>query len=38
MIEYQIDQLASSVPSTDKGKILGQLEELETANLLTYSM
>jgi hypothetical protein len=33
MIESQIAQLASSVPSADKGKILGQLEELETANL-----
>jgi hypothetical protein len=34
MIESQIAQLASSIPPTDKGKILGQPEELETANLV----
>ena len=34
MIESQIAQLAAVVPSTDKGKILGQPEDLETANLV----
>jgi hypothetical protein len=34
MIESQIAQLASAIPSIDKGKILGQPEELETANLI----
>jgi hypothetical protein len=34
MIELQIAQLAASVPPTDKGKIPGQLKELETANLV----
>jgi hypothetical protein len=34
IIESQITQLASSVPSADKGKIPGQPEELETANLV----
>ena len=34
MIESQIAQLAAAVPPTDKGKILGQLEDLETANLV----
>jgi hypothetical protein len=34
MIESQIGQLASSIPPADKGKIIGQLEELETANLV----
>jgi hypothetical protein len=34
MIEYQISQLASSVPTTNQGKILGQPEELESANLV----
>jgi hypothetical protein len=33
MIESQIAQLAAVVPPTDKGKILGQPEDLETANL-----
>ena len=33
MIESQIAQLAAAVPSTDKGKILGQPEDLETVNL-----
>ena len=34
MIESQIALLAAAVPSTDKGKILGQLEDLKTANLV----
>jgi septal ring factor EnvC (AmiA/AmiB activator) len=34
MIESQIAQLASSIPPADKGKISGQPEELETANLV----
>jgi hypothetical protein len=34
MIEFQIAQLASSVPLANKGKILRQLEELETTNLI----
>jgi hypothetical protein len=34
MIESQIAQLAAVVPPSDKGKILGQLEDLETANLV----
>ena len=34
MIESQIAQLVAVVPSTDKGKILGQSEDLETANLV----
>jgi hypothetical protein len=34
MIESQIAQLAAIVPSTDKGKIPGQPEEPETANLV----
>ena len=34
MIESHIAQLAASVPPTNKDKILGQLEELETANLV----
>ena len=34
MIELQIAQLAAAVPSTDKGKILGQPEDLKTANLV----
>jgi len=34
MIESQIAQLASSIPPADKGKILGQPKELETANLV----
>jgi hypothetical protein len=34
MIESQIAQLAATVPLTDKGKILGQPEDLENANLI----
>jgi hypothetical protein len=34
MIESHIAQLAVSVPPADKGKILGQPEELETVNLV----
>ena len=34
MIESQIAQLAAAVPPTDKGKIPGQPEDLETANLV----
>ena len=34
IIESQIAQLAAIVPPSDKGKILGQLEDLETANLV----
>jgi hypothetical protein len=34
MIESQIAQLAAIVPPTDKGKILGQPEDLETTNLV----
>jgi len=34
MVESQISQLLTSVPTTDKGKISGQPEELETANLV----
>jgi hypothetical protein len=34
MIESQIAQLATNVPPSDKGKILGQLEDLETINLI----
>ena len=34
MIESQIAQLAAAVPLTDKGKIPGQPEDLETANLV----
>ena len=34
MIESQISQLASSVPTANLGKILGQPEELESANLV----
>jgi hypothetical protein len=34
MIESQIAQLAAAIPPFDKGKILGQLEDLETANLV----
>ena len=34
MIDSQIAQLAAVVPSSDKGKILGQPEDLETANLV----
>ena len=34
MIESQIAQLAAVVPPSDKGKISGQLEDLETINLI----
>ena len=34
MIESQIAQLGAAIPSTDKGKILGQLEDLKTTNLV----
>jgi hypothetical protein len=34
MIESQISQLAASVPVAKKGKIPGNLEELETTNLV----
>jgi hypothetical protein len=34
MIESQISQLAASVPVAEKGKILGNPKELETANLV----
>ena len=34
MIESQIAQLAAVVPPFDKGKILGQPEDLETTNLV----
>ena len=34
MIESQIAQLAAAVPLIDKGKIPGQPEDLETANLV----
>jgi len=34
MIESQIAQLAAAIPPSDKGKILGQLEDLETINLV----
>ena len=34
MIESQIAQLAAVVPLSDKGKILGQPKDLETANLV----
>jgi hypothetical protein len=34
MIESQISQIATSVPVADKCKILGNPEELETANLV----
>jgi hypothetical protein len=34
MIESQIAQLVTDVPPTDKGKILGQPEDLETTNLV----
>ena len=38
MIESQIAQLATVVPPTDKGKILGQQKDLETANLVNILM
>ena len=34
MIESQIAQLAAAIPSSDKGKIPGQPEDLETTNLV----
>ena len=34
MIESQIAQLKADVPLSDKGKILGQPEDLETTNLV----
>ena len=34
MIESQIAQLGAAIPSTDKGKILGQLVDLKTTNLV----
>jgi hypothetical protein len=34
MLESQISQLASSIPTANPGKIPGQLEELEYANLV----
>jgi hypothetical protein len=34
MIESQIAQLTAAIPLTDKSKILGQPEDLETANLV----
>ena len=34
MIESQIAQLVAAIPSIDKGKILGQPEDLETTNLI----
>ena len=34
MVESQIAQLVAIVPLSDKGKILGQPEELETTNLV----
>ena len=34
MMESQIAQLVAAVPLSDKGKILGQLEDLETVNLV----
>ena len=37
MIESQIAQLAAAVPFSDKGKILGQSEDLETAKSCRYS-
>jgi hypothetical protein len=34
MIESQIAQLAAAVPPSSKGKILGQLEDFKTTNLV----
>ena len=34
IIESQIAQLAAAIPPSDKGKILGQPKDLETANLV----
>ena len=38
MIESQIAQLAAAVPSTDKGKILGQPEDLKLQILSIFTM
>ena len=38
MIESQIAQLAAAVPSTDKGKILGQPEDLKPQILSIFTM
>jgi len=34
MLESQLGQLAAAIPPLEKGKIPGQLEDLETANLI----
>jgi hypothetical protein len=34
MLESQLAQLAAAIPLLEKGKILDQLEDLETANLV----
>ena len=34
MLESQIAQLTAAIPSTEKGKIPGQSEEIETVNLV----
>jgi hypothetical protein len=34
MVESQIAQLVAAIPPSDKGKIPGQPEDLETANLV----
>jgi hypothetical protein len=34
MLESQLAQLAAAVPPLEKGKISGQLEDLETVNLV----
>jgi len=34
MLESQLAQLAAAVPPLEEGKILGQPEDLETANLV----
>ena len=34
MIESQISQLAASIPMPEKGKIVGNLDELQTTNLV----
>jgi hypothetical protein len=38
MIESQIAKLAAAVPPSDKGRILGQPEDLETTNLSIFIM
>jgi hypothetical protein len=35
MLELQLAQLAAAIPPLEKGKILGELEDLEIANLVT---